>query len=57
MIGKIILRKYSYLMGLGVQPEQEHFAIYTLVYFLETVFPALRLTQSCYLHYNINIFS
>ena len=24
---------------------------------LETVFPALKLTQNCYLHYNINIFS
>ena len=24
---------------------------------LETVFPGLKLTQNCYLHYNINIFS
>ena len=44
-------------MGLELQPQQEHFAIYTLIYVWKTVFPAFKLTQNCYLDYNINIFS
>ena len=67
-------------MGLGPQPQQEHFQngsmavpldlLASFIYIihetscnlyphlcLETVFPALKLTQNFYLHYNINIFS
>ena len=72
MIGKIILRKgriqakfhavckYGQLMGLpqhrGTATAGTFCNLYTHLC-LETVLPALKLTQNCYLHYNINTFS
>ena len=43
-------------MGQGVQPQQEHFAIYTLIYVWKQYFQLLNWHKNCYLHYNINIF-
>ena len=42
-------------MGVGAKA-QENFAIYTLNLCFKTLFPVLKLSQNCYIHYNINIF-
>ena len=47
----------SQLMGLGGTAKAGTFFNLYCHLCLETVFPGLKLTQNCYLHYNINIFS
>ena len=46
-------RLLAIVIRLGAQPQPDSRSPH---FYLETVFPALKLTQSCYLHYNVNIF-
>ena len=43
-------------MSLGVQPQLEHFAIYTLIYAWKQYLQLWNWQKNCYLHYNIKIF-
>ena len=44
------------VMGLGAQSQQENVSFYTLIHVWKQYFYS-KLTQNCYLHYNVTIFS